>query len=254
MILITGDTHGTWDIDKFRYTTKLLTPMDPEKPNYMIIAGDFGMIWNESYAPNQINTKDEASIRRVYEKKPWITLWVDGNHENFDVIDSLPVTEKWGGKVHEITPYCYHLMRGEVYEIDGVKFLALGGGLSVDKGHRREGVSWWPQEEMTEDQVENAKANLAKHNNEVDFVVSHACPAHVLPEFEAQLPAWDLQYWGPKREDKTCARMTEATKDARYKSWYFGHYHEERIYRDNTTGVKYYMLYQGVMECREAKV
>jgi hypothetical protein len=253
MICITGDTHGTIDISKLNHVASALRKVDDEN-HYMIIAGDFGMIWQQSYSDSQINTKDMIAIRRVYEKKPWITLFVDGNHENFDILDNLPVTEKWGGKVHEITPYCYHLMRGEVYDIEGVKILALGGAHSVDKAYRKPGVSWWPQEELSEADVANAKANLAKHNNEVDFVVSHACPQHVLSFFESQLPPWDASWWGPKGEDKTCKRLSDATKDAKYKAWYFGHYHEDLTFHDSDTDIDYKMLFNNITVWKGDKV
>ena len=48
-------------------------------------------------------------------EKPWTTLFVDGNHENFDRLKNYPITEEWGGKVQKIYDKVYHLMRGEIY-------------------------------------------------------------------------------------------------------------------------------------------
>ncbi len=47
---------------------------------------------------------------------------IDGSHENFDMLDTLP-TEKWnGGKIHRIHPSFLHLMRGQAYELDDRKY------------------------------------------------------------------------------------------------------------------------------------
>ena len=35
-----------------------------------------------------------------------------------------------------------HLMRGQVFDIDGKTFFTFGGGNSIDKAWRTPGVSW----------------------------------------------------------------------------------------------------------------
>jgi hypothetical protein len=63
------------------------------------------------------------------EKLGWLneplctTLLVDGNHENFN---SLSVLLEWhGGKVHEGWPNILHLMRGQVFTLDGCTFFTI---------------------------------------------------------------------------------------------------------------------------------
>ena len=51
------------------------------------------------------------------EEKPFTTLYVDGNHENFDRLYGYPIENWQGGKVHKIRPSVLHLMRGQVFEI-----------------------------------------------------------------------------------------------------------------------------------------
>lgn len=98
MILVTGDTHGTIDYDKVDCLNKnkILG-----KNDYLIIAGDFGGVWNsytleESLAP--------------YAKLPFTVLFVDGNHENFDLLNAYPVSIWNGGKIHKIKDNIIHLM------------------------------------------------------------------------------------------------------------------------------------------------
>jgi predicted phosphodiesterase len=106
MILVTGDTHGNIDFNKIKLLSdkKILTMND-----YLIIAGDFGAIWDK-------NTLD--SDLSVYENLNFNILFVDGNHENFNLLNSFPV-QKWnGGDVHVIRDNIKHLKRGQVFIID----------------------------------------------------------------------------------------------------------------------------------------
>ena len=87
MIFITGDTHGRHDFAKvktFAYECKLAG-----KDDYLIVAGDFGTVFN-------LATLD-ADLK-PYEELPFTVLFVDGNHENFDLLNSFPVKMCHGGK------------------------------------------------------------------------------------------------------------------------------------------------------------
>lgn len=93
----------------------------------MIICGDFGGVWDRD-----ASGKKETWWLDWLENRPFTTLFVDGNHENFDRLYSYPV-EMWnGGKVHKIRPSVIHLMRGQVYRIDGKKIFSFGGARSHD--------------------------------------------------------------------------------------------------------------------------
>ena len=121
MIYVTGDTHADLDIGKlavrFFPQQKNLT-----KDDYLIICGDFGLVWDDS--------KRERYWQKWLSDKNFTTLWVDGNHENFDYLSTFPLTDRFGGKVREITPSIYHLDRGQVLTIDGKKIFVMGGASS----------------------------------------------------------------------------------------------------------------------------
>lgn len=129
MIYITGDTHCPIDM------TKLNTRLFPEqhgltKEDYLIICGDVGIVW----APE---SGEDSWWQNWLEEKKFTTLFVDGNHENHQALQAYPV-ERWkGGKVHRIKPSVIHLMRGQVYEIDGCSFFTMGGAASRDRSYRK---------------------------------------------------------------------------------------------------------------------
>ena len=108
MICITGDTHGFNDTQKLIKNQKLASLTDSD---YLLITGDFGGIWDGDW--------HDENILKFYADQPYTTLFVDGNHENFDLLNSYPV-ELWnGGKIHRITDKVIHLMRGQIFTIEG---------------------------------------------------------------------------------------------------------------------------------------
>lgn len=112
MIYITGDTHGEFERFGSNY-------FDAAKGDYVIICGDFGNLWD--------NSNTEQYWRKWLREKPFTVLFIDGNHENFDMLSAYPITEWNGGKVHKIADNIIHLMRGQVFDIDGIRFFTMGG-------------------------------------------------------------------------------------------------------------------------------
>jgi len=140
-IFICGDTHIPTDIKKLNTTKwpeqKLLT-----KEDVLIQLGDFGGIW---YHETHKGYKEDQYWCNWLSQKNYTFCFIDGNHENHDILNSFPIIEKWGGKVHKIKTkkgFIYHLMRGEVYTINNKKIMTIGGATSQDKENRVEFISW----------------------------------------------------------------------------------------------------------------
>lgn len=147
------------------------------KDDYVIVLGDFG-IWRDS--PQQ------RWYLNWLEERNFTTLFIDGNHECYDILDAYPVEEWHGGKVHFIKPSVIHLMRGQVFDIDDLKFFTFGGAAShdisdgvleiddprvkewrddPDKMYRINHISWWEREMPNQEEMDEGIENLAKHNN-----------------------------------------------------------------------------------------
>ena len=160
-IYVTGDTHGA---DKFGFhsvdgfVNRLNMESFPEqkfmtKEDYVIICGDFGGVWN--YAGETPKEKHDLDW---LDSRNFTTLFVPGNHENYDRLTGLEdkdVINAWmyagmsdndkkkilngypqkawnGGMVREIRPSVLMLERGYVFNIDGCKCFAFGGARSHD--------------------------------------------------------------------------------------------------------------------------
>jgi len=223
VIYITGDLHGEIGIHKLNMRNfpqqKSLT-----KNDYLIILGDFGLIWNndveEKYWQNWLNNKN------------FTTLFIDGNHENFDLLNSMPEVEYMGGKAHQIKENIYHLMRGEIYIIEENKFFTFGGAMSTDKRDRKEYISWWKQEIPNWSEVENGFVNLEKNNWTVDYVLTHDAPNKAIYSLNTTL-----------YQDEVKAILNNFEEKIHCGKWYFGHHHI-----DKTIDNKYISVYNDIIK------
>ena len=146
-------------------------------------------------------------------------LFIDGNHENFDLLNAYPVEEWKGGKIHRIRPNIIHLMRGQVFVIEGNKIFTFGGASSVDREMRTEGVSWWAAEVPDYAEFDEGIANLKRHDNTVDYIITHTADERAMyyPAMVRMLA---------RKEVRPENRMLSTFEDTvTYRHWYFGHYH-----------------------------
>ncbi len=191
----------------------------------MIVCGDFGAIWD--------GAKSDKYLQKWYGEKPWTTLFVDGNHENHVLLDSYPISEWNGGKVHFIAPSIIHLMRGQVYKIGNKLFFTMGGAESHDKIYRKEGISWWPREMPSNDEYEEGLANLDKVNNQVDYILSHCAP----DQLQSQIAYW-------YEHDKLTGYLEIVRQTVKFGWHYFGHYHIDKDFLN----YKATCLYNNIIE------
>ena len=208
MIYVTGDIHAHIDIGKLN-TQRFPQQKALTKSDYLIICGDFGLVWD--------NSKSDLYWRDWLSDKPFTTLWVDGNHENFELLYQFPLEDKFGGKVRKITPSIYHLDRGQVLTIDNKTFFVMGGAASHDKEYRKEHISWWKDEMPTVAEMERGIKALEANNWTVDFVISHCAPRSV----QTMIASW-------YESDPLVSFFERVRADLNFKKWFFGHYHIDK--------------------------
>lgn len=245
MIFVTGDCHS--DFRRFA-ASSFPEQKEMTREDYVIICGDFGGVWyQKGYSAFAKSLKTENYWLDWLENKPFTTLFVDGNHECFDRLYEYPVKSFHGGLVHEIRPHVLHLMRGEVFELQGYKFFAFGGASSHDiqdgilnpddfadpdnfkdtykrwkkqrKMFRVKGWSWWEQELPSEKEKQHGIEILERCNWDVDFVVSHCAPQNVVSVFSHELY---------KPDDLTMYFNSLLDKGLKFNAWLFGHYHDNQ--------------------------
>ena len=103
-VFVTGDLHG--DI-KVIYTIPKRCSI--QSGDTLIVAGDFGVPWS---IDNIKRWRIDREIIKWFDDQPFTVAFVDGNHENFDLLDNFPYEEKWNGRVQRISNHVFHLCRG----------------------------------------------------------------------------------------------------------------------------------------------
>ena len=235
MIFVTGDTHADFE---GRFNTEAFPEQKQmTKEDFLIICGDFGGIWDAGG-----ESKTEKWWLNWFEARRFTTLFIDGNHENHERLATYPVQEWNGGKVHVIRPHVLHLMRGQVFTLQGTTFFTFGGAQSHDiRGgilepddpdfetnyriaeqgslpFRINHLSWWKEEMPSAEEMEEGLQNLAAHNNTVDFIVTHCCSSST-----------QIFLAGPMYQPDAATTYLEQIKNTvSYKKWFFGHYHDNR--------------------------
>lgn len=234
-VYITGDTHAEW-MSRFN-RNNFPEQRELSRDDFVIVLGDFGL-WHDG--------KDEKHRLDWLEDKPWTTLWVDGNHENYDRIysDEFETVDFHGGKVQKIRDHVLHLKRGEVFELDEKKFFVFGGASSHDvddgildpcdfesgqefakeyKRWQKEGkifrvnhYSWWKEEMPSKEEMDHGRMTLYKHNWEVDYVLTHCLPQGVASAVGFRDP-----------DVLTCYLERLVTDGLKFDHWFCGHYHRE---------------------------
>ena len=249
MIYITGDTHA-----EFTRFTRLAFPQQTRmsKEDYVIICGDFGGVWNES-----VQQQRELDWLNGL---PFTTLFITGNHENYDLLATYPVSEWHGGRVQFIRPSVIHLMHGQVFDIDGKTFFAMGGAACHDiyngvldmddpefkkkyqelrnarKFFRINHVSWWEQELPTDGEINAAYETLCAHGKKVDYVISHCAPTELQRRIQAKIGD------NTHPENELTAFLQWIYDECQFKHWYCGHYHQPMNIEQN-----FHVLYEEIV-------
>lgn len=247
-IFITGDTHG--DFSRL-LPAAFHEQRDLTKEDYLIICGDFGGVWDGGDA--------EQQWLDWLETRSFTTLFVSGNHENYDLLRNYPISQWHGGLVQAIRPSVLHLMRGQLYNICGKRIFTMGGASSHDI---RDGIlepddpdyerklrqlnaagalfrvnhrSWWKEELPSVDEYETARKTLNQAGWDVDYIITHCCPSSVQDAFSG----------GLYRRDALTDFFDEIRERCRFQYWFFGHYHENIVVEK-----EFVMLYNQIIRLK----
>jgi len=156
--LFLGDTHN--DLDFAESAARLAREHRAE----VLQCGDWGFLW-----PSR-DQLDELSDMLV---ELGVTMrFVDGNHDDHTRLRKLRGRVRARGV--QIAANVIYQPRGSVHEDeDGTRFLFLGGAPSIDRAARVEGQSWWPEEVITQ-----ADLNITlSAKGPIHVLVTHDAPA-----------------------------------------------------------------------------
>lgn len=245
-VYITGDMHS----ELYPRFNSRNFPQQKEmtKDDFVIVCGDFGIPWAD-------DPQNQHALHEL-EQRNFTTLFIDGNHENFDLLNQYPVEHWNGGKVHRLNDSMFHLMRGQIFHLQDHTFFTFGGAASHDisdgilepdsclkenmKRMSRQGKrmwrvnhkSWWKEEMPSQNEYNEGMKNMQEHNFHVDFVLSHDAPSCL----KQQMGCPDTNELNDYLQNMY--QMTE------FKRWYFGHMHTDQIFVHSRTVAVYETMHR----------
>lgn len=207
-VYVTGDMHGSLERLYDKNFRKL------KSGDVLIVCGDFGYIFD--------GDKTEKQVIDFLANRKFITAFIDGTHDNMNTIGSARETYWHGGKIHRIKGNLIHLMRGQIFEIEGKSFFTFGGGESTDKDMRLEHGKWWREEEPTPLEMAEGAKRLDEAGLQVNYIITHEPPSLVKS-------AMLLRNGSRDRVNKLNGYFEEIGRSCKYDHWFFGSLHEDRI-------------------------
>lgn len=156
-VLLAGDWHGNrqWAETCFEVAART-------RSDVVLQLGDFGL-WpgrEDEWLDHVDGLAGQSGVPLV---------WIDGNHENHQALDGWRRSADGEGMV-AMRDSVRWATRGARWEWAGVRFGALGGAVSIDRFLRRSGVNWWPQEAVSQSDVDRLG------DGPLDVLVTHAAP------------------------------------------------------------------------------
>ena len=215
LVYITGDMHG----DPARWCTGELKKL--KSGDTLIILGDFGYLWDGS-------VREKKDLEYLGKRK-YNICFLDGTHENFELLSKQRLTVWNGGKVHRISGNLFHMMRGQIFSIEGNSFFTFGGGESPDYELRDEKARMRDAMPTPAEMHEGAE-NLDDFGGKIDYILTHEPPSLVKSAILMRRGDTD-------RVNKLGGYLEELNRAADFKHWYFGSMHEDRIVTPKHTAV-----------------
>lgn len=205
-LFVFGDSHG----DSF-YVETMIDLAKRQGADYCVQLGDFGYWEHTRYGREYLDRVSKAAKMHNLN-----LYWIDGNHENHDMLKEMPASNRGLVKVRDSV---YYLPRAHAWNWGGVRFMAMGGAFSVDFRARREGVSWWKDEIISDRDIYKAM-----NKGPIDVLLSHDCPLEV----DLRLPRLDDYIENATHSNRH--RLSEVVNLVKPKLIIHGHYHRRHTH------------------------
>ena len=208
MIYYTGDIHGQkHNIERFCKRFNLT------REDIIVILGDVGANYGQD--------ERDAELKYALDKLKPTILCIHGNHEIRPCHIPTYKTKEWHGGIvwyEETYPSVLFAKDGEIYDLEGLRHIVIGGAYSVDKFYRlSRGYGWWADEQPSEEIKQYVEQQLKE--NAIDVVLSHTCPFKYEP-VEEFLPGIDQS----TVDDSTEKWLDVIEETTDYMAWFCGHW------------------------------
>lgn len=227
-IFLLGDSHGDTGFMKFAIAAAARNGCD-----VLLQLGDFGY-WDHTLGGREY--LDKVSRTAIECEMP--VLFVDGNHENHDMLRDLMFEEssRFDGLVW-VRPYVGWLTRGALWEWESVLFGAAGGAASVDRSMRSQGWTWWSDEVLVRSDV------AALSREKLDVLVCHDAPDRANMFSTRSFPKEDL-----KRAHESRLVLDSLIESSKPSLVIHGHWHKRHTVNDGDLTIEGFADNEGRFE------
>lgn len=174
-VLLLGDAHGDYD-----FVVEAIEAALDEECDAIFQLGDFGY-----YEHIEAGHEFLGATSAYLESVDIDLFWIDGNHDGM-----VPVWRNYGltphgDEIHSYVQGCsrgdfiqtryqriFYVPRGHRWQWNGTTFMGLGGAYSINRRSMIEGIDWWVEEELSDDQVDF----ICQDTSRVDVLLSHDIP------------------------------------------------------------------------------
>jgi predicted phosphodiesterase len=260
MLFITGDTHRKV-VDRFSF--KQHPELRSARPQDVIFQlGDFGQ-------PFGLRTYKEARYTfRFLDEKPWTTIVVGGNHDDYDYWESCPQVELFGGvarqaQFQEEKYSVFFVDQTTIFDIENNHILCIPKAQSHDiwnlldpdqpdfkfrkRSLRKDNLwfrvkheSWWPQEKIDiEKNIDFMKQHEQEH---FDLILSHDAPSLITE--------WFIRQGMPIKPTEGERYLEMLRKVLDFDCWIHGHFHFDGGW-DKTYDDRMHGIYQDIIQLVE---
>lgn len=217
-ILLAGDIHG--QLHAFRRLTEIAKT---NAADAVIQLGDFGL-WDHTDAGRKfLNAAGDIADEQDVQ---W--FFIDGNHECVPRIKEYEQASPDDYPFTHVRPKIKHIRRGGIFVWDDVVFLAMGGAFSIDLDLRTVGRDYWPEEEISQDDVDVALSNIGNWPR-IDVMLTHDT-GDVSKTTLDRLSNMYLNDRLTRRAEHNRKMLEQVISAARPKILFHGHYHTRLSY------------------------
>ena len=215
-IAIVGDIHGKIDF--------MLEKVLESGADVIIQVGDFGTFISEEKMDKATRRHEGLGDFVDYysgrKKFPIPVHFVKGNHEDFDILEEIK-----SGKIKNLQ----YMENGQVYEIAGMRFGALGGNYSkVRFSRERRQIRGGRRKHFNYQDIDD----LLKCRD-MDAIIAHDCPTGI---------GFKSKFGG---EGCGSEELRELIKQIRPDFYFHGHYHRYNEVKINKTKIICLGIIQG---------
>lgn len=220
-----ADPHGNMNLVK-----RFIEKSECKGEEYLAILGDSGINYYDDNRDQKLKIELQSLIDKIH--KDIFLLFIRGNHEiRPEDLSKYEENDMFGGKVYieKEFPNLIFLKDGEIYTIEGKKYLVLGGGYSRDCFSRiLNDIGYWCNEELSLEEMNSIVEILNKRIKDDVIVLSHMLPESVSPLSGRE--GGNTQIFLQKILDNYKKNIV---------AWHAGHYHKDIAWKQY--GVSFYI-------------